>query len=71
MSRQVLNWVMVSISLLVLLTPAALPQQQEAVTADAKQQATLKLAQQVRSRSSASRCTASLMPSTLPSKAIP
>ena len=47
MSRHVPNWVIVSISALVLLTPSVLPQQQ-AVTPDAKQQATLKLAQQVR-----------------------
>ena len=47
MSRHVPNWLIVNISAWVLLTPSVLPQQ-EAVTPDAKQQATLKLAQQVR-----------------------
>ena len=47
MSRHAPNWVIVSISALVLLTPSLLPQE-EAVTPDAKQQATLKLAQAVR-----------------------
>ena len=47
MSRHVPNWVIVNISAWVLLTPSVLPQQ-EAVTPDAKQQATLKLAQEVR-----------------------
>ena len=47
MSRHAPNWVFVSISALVLLTPSLLPQE-EAVTPDAKQQATLKLAQAVR-----------------------
>jgi hyperosmotically inducible protein len=46
-SRHAPNWVIVSISALVLLTPYLLPQE-EAVTPDAKQQATLKLAQAVR-----------------------
>jgi hyperosmotically inducible protein len=46
-SRHVPNWLIVNISAWVLLTPSVLPQQ-EAVTPDAKQQATLKLAQQVR-----------------------
>jgi osmotically-inducible protein OsmY len=41
------NWLIVNISAWVLLAPSVLPQQ-EAVTPDAKQQATLKLAQQVR-----------------------
>ena len=47
MSRHVPNWLIVNISAWVLLAPSVLPQQ-EAVTSDAKQQATLKLAQQVR-----------------------
>ena len=47
MSRQAFHWVIASISALVLLTPSVLPQE-EAVTPDAKQQATLKLAQAVR-----------------------
>jgi hyperosmotically inducible periplasmic protein len=46
-SHHASNWVIVSISALVLLTPAVLPQEQ-AVTPDAKQQATVKLAQAVR-----------------------
>jgi osmotically-inducible protein OsmY len=41
------NWVIVSISALVLFTPSVLAQQQ-AVTSDVKQQANLKLAQEVR-----------------------
>ena len=47
MSRRVLNWLIVSISALVLLAPSVLTQA-EAATPDAKQQATLKLAQEVR-----------------------
>lgn len=47
MSHHVLNWVIASISGLALLAPSALPQE-EAETPDAKQQATLKLAQEVR-----------------------
>lgn len=47
MSRHAPNWVIASISGLVLLTPSALPQE-EAATPGAKQQATLKLAEQVR-----------------------
>ena len=47
MSRHVPNWVIASIFGLVLLTPSALPQE-EAATLDAKQQAILKLAQEVR-----------------------
>jgi hyperosmotically inducible periplasmic protein len=46
-SRPATNWLMASISGLVLLVPSALPQD-EAATPGAKQQATLKLAEQVR-----------------------
>ena len=47
MSRHAPNWVIASIFGLVLLTPSVRPQQ-EAATSDAKQQAMLKLAQEVR-----------------------
>lgn len=47
MSRHAPNWVIAAISGLVLLTSSALPQE-EAATPAAKQQATLKLAEQVR-----------------------
>ena len=47
MSRHAPNWVIASIFGLVLLTPSVQPQQ-EAATSDAKQQAMLKLAQEVR-----------------------
>ena len=47
MSRHAPNWVIASISGLVLLTPSVLPQE-EAATSDAKQQAILRLAQEVR-----------------------
>ena len=46
MSRHAPNWVIASIFGLVLLTPSVLPQE-EAATSDAKQQAMLKLAQEV------------------------
>jgi osmotically-inducible protein OsmY len=48
MSPHAPNWVIASILGLVSLAPAVLPQQEEAVTPDAKQQATLKLAEEVR-----------------------
>ena len=47
MTHRALNWVIASISALVLLTPSVLPQE-TADTLDAKQQATLRLAEQVR-----------------------
>ena len=47
MSHHPLSWVIAGISALVLLTPSVLTQE-EAETSDAKQQATLKLAQEVR-----------------------
>ena len=47
MRRHAPNWVIASIFGLVLLTPSVLPQE-EAATSDAKQQAMLKLAQEVR-----------------------
>lgn len=47
MSHHALNWVIAGVSALVLLTPSVLSQE-EATTLDAKQQATLKLAEQVR-----------------------
>ena len=47
MSHHGLNWAIATISALVLLTSSVLPQE-EAVTPDAKQQATLKLAEEVR-----------------------
>ena len=47
MSHHALNWVIAGVSALVLLTPSVLSQE-EAATLDAKQQATLKLAEQVR-----------------------
>jgi osmotically-inducible protein OsmY len=49
MSGHAPNWAIAGISALVLLTPSLLPQEQEkATTSDAKQQATLKLAEEVR-----------------------
>lgn len=47
MSHRALNWVIASISALLLVTPSVLPQE-NADTLDAKQQATLKLAEEVR-----------------------
>lgn len=47
MSHHALNWAITGISALALLTPSVLPQQ-EAEAPEAKQQATLKLAQEVR-----------------------
>jgi len=46
-SRHAINWVIAGISALVLLTPSVLPQE-GSETPDAKQQATLRLAQEVR-----------------------
>ena len=47
MRRHVSNWVIASISALVLLTPSVLPQEEPEAT-EAKQQAISKLAQEVR-----------------------
>ena len=47
MSRHTPNWIIASISALILLTPSVLSQD-EAATPDAKQQSTLKLAEEVR-----------------------